>query len=62
MYVCLCNALTDRQLCAAAQSAGGSTARVYHALGVKPKCGQCVPMVRDMVKAAGLAGDPDARF
>ena len=61
MYVCLCNALTERQLCAAAQTAGGSTARVYHALGAKPRCGACVPMVRDMVKAAGRSGDPDAR-
>lgn len=53
MIVCLCNAFTDRQVRAAYPTAGCSAARVYRALGVKPKCGKCVPMVRQIVSELG---------
>lgn len=54
MYVCLCNAFTDRQVRALCPSAGSSAAAVYCALGVKPKCGKCVPTVREILaEAAG---------
>jgi bacterioferritin-associated ferredoxin len=53
MIVCLCNAFTDRQVRAAYPIAGCSAARVYRALGVQPKCGKCVPMVRQIVSELG---------
>jgi bacterioferritin-associated ferredoxin len=49
MYVCLCNALTDRDL---RNSAKGScsVAMVYRSLGCEPQCGKCVPFVRQMLR------------
>jgi bacterioferritin-associated ferredoxin len=58
MYLCICNAITDRQA-RAHQSDTCSVAAFYRALGVKPKCGKCVPLVREMLEAK--AGSRDAR-
>jgi bacterioferritin-associated ferredoxin len=50
MYVCLCNALTDRDV--RAQTAGGdcSVAMVYQACGCRPQCGRCAPLIRQMLR------------
>jgi bacterioferritin-associated ferredoxin len=50
MYICLCNGFTDKQVRALAPSSACSAATVYRALGVQPKCGKCVPMVRAIVR------------
>lgn len=50
MYVCLCNALTDRDVRAHSANAGCSVAMVYRALGCEPQCGKCVPYVRQMLR------------
>jgi bacterioferritin-associated ferredoxin len=50
MYVCLCNAITDRELCAHAESADLTVSMVYRSLGAKPKCGKCVPYVRRLLQ------------
>ena len=43
MYVCLCNALTDRQVKQAAAEAGTTKqSSVYAACGCRAQCGQCV--------------------
>jgi bacterioferritin-associated ferredoxin len=62
MYVCLCNAFTDRQVRAVCPDVGTSTAAVYCALGVRPQCGKCVPTVRQMVRefTETLAAAPGA--
>jgi bacterioferritin-associated ferredoxin len=52
MYVCLCNGFTDRQVRDVSTAACGSAAAVYRELGVQPRCGKCVPMVREMVRRA----------
>lgn len=49
MFVCLCNALTDRELCAAAETCE-RVADVYQCCGCKPDCGKCVPYVRDLLR------------
>jgi bacterioferritin-associated ferredoxin len=42
MYVCICNALTERRIRAAIRSTAPDTvAEVYAALGVEPQCGKC---------------------
>jgi bacterioferritin-associated ferredoxin len=51
MFVCLCNGFTDRQVRQVSDNSGGSAAEVYRQLGCRPRCGKCVPMVRDMVRA-----------
>ena len=52
MYVCLCNALTDRDV--SSHMAGGncSVSMVYRACGCQPQCGKCVPFVRQMLRQA----------
>ena len=56
MYVCLCNGFTDGEVRSAGASCEASVADVYRSLGVRPKCGKCVPMVRDIVRTANAAG------
>lgn len=57
MYLCICNAITDRQA-RSHRSASCSVAAFYRALGVKPKCGKCVPLVREMLDARSNADEP----
>ena len=52
MYVCLCNAIRDRDL--HPHTAGGccSVSMVFQGLGAEPKCGKCVPFVRQALRQA----------
>lgn len=50
MYVCLCHGFTDHQVKELAHGGTRSAAQVYQHFGVRPRCGKCVPYVRDMVK------------
>ena len=53
MYVCICNALRDREVKAAAeQPETGTVADVFRACGARPQCGKCLPMVADMIEAS----------
>ena len=49
MYICLCNALTDRDVRGTCES-GCSVSMVYRSLGCEPQCGKCVPLVRQMLR------------
>jgi bacterioferritin-associated ferredoxin len=51
MYVCVCNGLTTRQVCAAAARCS-SIGAVYRSLGVTPQCGKCISTIRATVTAA----------
>jgi bacterioferritin-associated ferredoxin len=50
MYVCLCNGFTDKQVRVAGGMPGCSVAAVYRSLGVQPRCGKCVPTIRDILQ------------
>ena len=50
MYVCLCNAITDRDFRAHAEREGSTVSAVYRSLGKKPQCGKCVPFVRQLLR------------
>lgn len=53
MIVCVCNALRERQVSAAAREGRTSCAvSTFARLGCKPKCGQCLPYAREVVRAA----------
>lgn len=53
MYVCLCHGFTERQVKSAIEDGGArSTSAVYKHLSCAPRCGKCVPYVRDMVKTS----------
>ncbi len=52
MYVCVCHAFTDGKVRKVAPTCDGTVAGLYRALGVRPSCGKCVPLMRDLVRAA----------
>jgi bacterioferritin-associated ferredoxin len=51
MYVCVCNAITDRDARAEAK-VERTVAMIYRALGVKPQCGKCAPLLRQVLRQA----------
>ena len=52
MYVCLCNAITDRAMRACAERDCPTVSSVYRSLGAKPKCGKCAPLVLQLLRRA----------
>lgn len=51
MYICLCNALTDRMLKHVALAIGSTRpSQVYAACGRRVQCGQCVPTVSKLLR------------
>lgn len=59
MYVCLCNAITDRDFRAHAECDGCTVSAVYRSLGAKPQCGKCVPLVREMLRRVVELSHPE---
>jgi bacterioferritin-associated ferredoxin len=55
VYICLCNALTDRQVKQAAASTGSTKpSTVYAACGCRAECGQCVKALVDLLRGEDL--------
>jgi bacterioferritin-associated ferredoxin len=52
MYVCNCNALTEKQIRDAIAKRPRDAAAVYRYYDCQPQCGRCVCEVREMLKAA----------
>jgi bacterioferritin-associated ferredoxin len=52
MYICLCNAITDRELLAHSAAGATSVEMAYEALGYQPMCGKCVPVARQLLRQA----------
>lgn len=50
MYVCICNAITDRQVRSLADGSRKTVADVHRALGVRVQCGKCVRGIKDLVE------------
>jgi bacterioferritin-associated ferredoxin len=51
VYICLCNALTDRKLKQAAIATGSTRpGEIYAACGCRAQCGQCVQTVLDLLR------------
>ncbi|MGE0435242.1 MAG: bacterioferritin-associated ferredoxin [Planctomycetota bacterium] len=49
MYVCLCHAVTDRQLRELVQSGADTADKVGNACGAGTNCGCCRQMIEDMI-------------
>jgi len=49
MYVCLCNALTEQSVRAAALAGASRPSEVYRACGCAAQCGTCSTTVRRIV-------------
>jgi bacterioferritin-associated ferredoxin len=51
VYICLCNALTDRQVKQAAAATGTTkTSEVYAACGCRAQCGQCARALVNLLR------------
>jgi bacterioferritin-associated ferredoxin len=50
MYVCICNALTDRKVRDAISSGASRPVEVYDACDCAVKCGACARTVRKMIE------------
>jgi bacterioferritin-associated ferredoxin len=63
MYVCVCKAVTDRQIREAAMGGARTLKDLRRDLGVSSDCGRCAPCARDCLKEAQLcpnAGSAEA--
>lgn len=49
MVVCVCNAIRESEVRAAARDGASSACQAYRSLGCQPKCGQCVPFARSII-------------
>lgn len=52
MYVCLCKAVTDRQIHESISRGASSFAEVRRELGVSTQCGKCCQMAKSIVQTA----------
>ncbi|MBK1664110.1 (2Fe-2S)-binding protein [Rhodospirillum rubrum] len=50
MYVCICNALTDRHVREEVQGGARSPGAVFARRGVRPVCGKCGDCMRALVR------------
>ncbi|MCJ2177301.1 (2Fe-2S)-binding protein [Novosphingobium album (ex Hu et al. 2023)] len=55
MYVCICNAIREKDLRTAARCCGGSAESVYAALGHTPQCCQCLEEAEDIISEETMA-------
>ncbi|MBU8539929.1 (2Fe-2S)-binding protein [Falsiroseomonas tokyonensis] len=56
MYVCMCNALTDKQIAAVVAAGADRPHDVYAACGCRAQCGGCTGTILSMVRAGCSAG------
>jgi bacterioferritin-associated ferredoxin len=55
MYVCICNALKDSQLeAAAADPAVKTSACVFKRCDARPQCGRCLPDVAEIISSVQI--------
>ncbi|MCK2088004.1 (2Fe-2S)-binding protein [Thauera aromatica] len=52
MYVCVCNAVTERQIDQAVRAGATSLRHLRHQLGVSAECGRCARCAQDCLRAA----------
>lgn len=55
MYVCICNAIREKDLRCAARRLDGDAQAVYAALGCTPQCGQCLEDAEDIIAEEATA-------
>lgn len=49
MYICICNAIKERDLRRAARCCPGDAEGVYAAMGKRPNCRQCLEEANEIV-------------
>ncbi len=59
MYVCICNGINERAVRSAICEHGARcTGSVYRSLGVRPSCGKCSVVIKDMLMEHRVHSDP----
>lgn len=53
MYVCICNAISERTVRETIAAGCRSVSEVYRRQDCRPQCGRCVPEMRKMLRAEG---------
>jgi bacterioferritin-associated ferredoxin len=56
MYVCICNALTERQVNGLLDQEVRTPSAVYRRLGCVPQCGKCVSEIVSMLRGRCSGG------
>lgn len=59
MYICICNAINDRMVDEALTAGARSVARVYKHHECAPRCGKCIPLMREMVQESASPVSPE---
>ena len=57
MYICLCNAITERQVRECARSGACSVDELTSQLGVGSGCGRCVECAVDLLREMSAGGE-----
>ena len=52
MVVCVCNAISEKDLRGAVRCGAEKPKQVYSLLGRKPKCGQCLAHAETVIRSA----------
>jgi bacterioferritin-associated ferredoxin len=52
MYICICNAIREKDFRCAARRACGNAEAVYSHLGKRPNCGQCLDEAEEILNEA----------
>lgn len=62
MYVCLCNAISDKELKSLAAEGHRDPETAYAALGAEVCCGRCLPTAEGILNAAPIGSDAIGPF
>lgn len=54
MYICVCNALTDKQVEFAITSGCRRPNDIYSQCGTKPQCGRCAERMLELLEATDI--------
>ena len=57
MYVCICSAVTDREIRQAAEGGARNVRDLRDCLGVASGCGRCAAQARDILAGCRTAAD-----
>ncbi len=58
MYICICNAITDKQIRKAAEAGATDLWDLQRELGVATNCGSCKEMASDILRETATHAQP----
>lgn len=61
MYICVCNAVTERQIHQAVQDGASTVKHLKETLGVGKDCGSCVRCARACIKEAEASAERNSQ-